>query len=181
MNVKIKYSIVIILLVVFSETLFRNHAPDSTIRPTNVLDTITIHSRNVFEWIGWIIARITDLYYLIENYLPFKDVRMLVVGMMKMVASPLYVIKGYHNYYAQYLTEFQYYGVSLCVVVMVVAVSCWWFFNECPNTLGYELMCRDFGTKNVKTTFAVIVLCFLTIPFTFILTSSNDGEMFRVW
>lgn len=113
-----QHLVAIFITFVVAETVVRVNAPDSSWRPTTALKNGTRLIRAIAEFIGTQIARLTDLWRLVKEYIAdiVKDAMVLVYWIGAFILSPTYVIKGYVVYYMN--STFGYI-LSACIIVVI--------------------------------------------------------------
>jgi len=105
------------LVLVVVESYFRRTNQTSRYRPSNLIEELAERCRSVFRWIGFQIARLTDLYYWIKEYFPYEDICRLVKVTSDLVVSPFWAIKGWYSYYSASMSNVQF-GVLTSILVI---------------------------------------------------------------
>ena len=73
---------------------------ESMIRPSFMLNELSISFRETFKWIGFHLAKLTDLFYWIREYI-FEDLANILRPTIGLCLSWLEFFKGYYNYYVK--------------------------------------------------------------------------------
>jgi hypothetical protein len=121
-------TIALMLLLVGVENVMRNKNPNSMGRPSNFIMECSNKLKEGFKWVGYQIARITDLVYFIKEYI-FEDLKNLALGTVEVLISPWYLIKGYYNYYLGDISLLSYGVLSTSGFVTVIAVATYYVYR----------------------------------------------------
>lgn len=120
------------------ESVGRRKFPESVFRPSNGIDHLTDLSVRAWTWAGFQFARCTDLYYILQEYFPYEDIRRLGGSTAHLVVSPFKALKGYHDYYTSGMTPLQYGIVSSAIVVAALGLGIRYYWRPEFNTMFYN-------------------------------------------
>jgi len=87
--------------LVLTESILRVNAPTFA-RPSTLMNSTASFIAEWAYWLGYQVARITDLYYLVKKYIG-DDVVVLIVASWNLIKAPLEAACGYIAYYANTL------------------------------------------------------------------------------
>lgn len=114
-------SALVAVLATIIEGLFRRNSPESFWRPSTLLHKLADELCYWASWLGWHLAWVTDLYYILRDFC--DDALNLLAGLFDVLWSPMYVVKGWYDYYVDYhLSEWLTWG-SFSILVMVVLAA----------------------------------------------------------
>lgn len=84
--------------VVGLENYFRRNHPESSKRPSTCLNNVAIKCSSFFTWVGYQVAKFTDIYYFIKEFIG-QDCLNILTTFSEIIISPFRTIQGFFEYY----------------------------------------------------------------------------------
>lgn len=132
----IKYGvgILIVLLIITTliENYFRKNVPDSSYRPSTILNTIANKIGELALYLGIQLAKLSNIYYFIRDILReyiSEDLYALVNASVRITVAPFKFIKGYIEYYVCTLTSFHGLYLSVFSIEAIIGFIIYKWYN----------------------------------------------------
>jgi len=87
-----------LLLILLLENVFRKNYPTSRYRPTFAIHSIATKLIDLYDFIGRIIAKFSDLFYILREFIA-EDLFNLCCESFRLLTSFVYIINSYYKYY----------------------------------------------------------------------------------
>jgi hypothetical protein len=144
-NLVIYGSVLAVALLGIENYCRRNH-PNTMIRPSNTINEVSIYVGRFTTWIGYQIARLTDIWQFIKEIIG-QDLYNIFHAGGELFVSCFKFIKGYHDYCAESVTPLTYNIISTSFVGIVIACLIGTILNR------YDITITSFTLKSITQYF----------------------------